>query len=211
MAEEGEEPGEAIVHCLAFVIDKLTNYNNILASWHTSHRVIRGIFDRHDFAFKTTFTEMAPVQVNAGLSWAVSSVVEAYEGMLKLPRTADATAAEVSQGSATSLVHLADQSLEAIIVDPPYSDNVQYSELADFFYVWLKRSQGYRRPEWFSNLLSENALEAVKNDERFRTGAKKAKEAATAAQAHYQGLMTAVFVESTGAAARGRVDGNVHP
>jgi adenine-specific DNA methylase len=86
--------------------------------------------------------------------------------------------------------------LDAVVVDPPYSDNVQYSELADFFYVWLKRSQGHRRPEWFSSLLCENAQEAVKNDVRFRVGKKTAKEAAAAAQAHYQHLMTEVFAEA---------------
>ena len=68
-------------------------------------------------------------------------------------------------------------------MDPPYSDNVQYSELADFFYVWLKRTQGHRRPEWFSSLLCDSTLEAVKNDARFRIGKVTAKEAKTAAQA----------------------------
>jgi putative DNA methylase len=91
---------------------------------------------------------------------------------------------------------VADRLLDAVVVDPPYSDNVQYSELADFFYVWLKRSQGYRRPEWFSSILCENSEEAVKNDARFRAGTKKAKHAAAAAQAHYQRLMTEVFAEA---------------
>jgi hypothetical protein len=73
---------------------------------------------------------------------------------------------------------------------------VQYSELADFFYVWLKRTQGHRRPEWFSSLLCDNTLEAVRNDARFRIGKVKAKEAKAAAQAHYERLMTEVFVEA---------------
>jgi hypothetical protein len=33
---------------------------------------------------------------------------------------------------------LPDDSIDAIVTDPPYFDNVHYSELADFFYVWLK-------------------------------------------------------------------------
>lgn len=196
IAEEGPEMGEAVAHLLAFAIDKFTNYNSVLASWHTSHQVIRGVFDRHDFAFKTTFTEMAPIQPGSGLHWAISNAVDAYEQIAKLPKAAAASVAVTSQGSATSLVHLNDQSLDAVIVDPPYSDNVQYSELADFFYVWLKRSQGHRRPEWFSSIVCENAQEAVKNDARFRANVKKAKEAAVLAQAHYQQLMTDVFAEA---------------
>src|SRR5262249_41640833 len=151
---------------------------------------------RHDFAFKTTFTEMAPVQAGSGLQWVISNTIDAYKEIAKLPKAATASSAETLQGSATSLVHLADRSLDAVIVDPPYSDNVQYSELADFFYVWLKRSQGHRRPEWFSSILCENTEEAVKNDARFRADVKKAKEAAVLATAHYQRLMTEVFAEA---------------
>lgn len=32
-----------------------------------------------------------------------------------------------------------DESLDAVFTDPPYFDNVQYSELMDFCYVWLKQ------------------------------------------------------------------------
>jgi putative DNA methylase len=196
IGKEGEEVGEAVVHLLAFAIDKFANYNNLLASWHVTHQVIRSIFDRHDFSFKSTFTEMAPVQAGGGLSWVIDNVVDAFEAIASLPHAANASSAEVLQGSSTSLIQFGDQSLDAIVVDPPYADNVQYSELADFFYVWLKRTQGHRRPEWFSSLLCENTYEAVKNDARFRTGRATAKDAAAAAQAHYQRLMTETFVEA---------------
>ncbi|MTW18314.1 DUF1156 domain-containing protein [Rhodoplanes serenus] len=196
LAEEGEDVGEAVIHLLAFVLDKLANWNSILSSWNILAQTVRSVFDRHDFAFKLTFAEMAPVVASGGLAWAMDSAVSAYEEVAKLPRVESATPAELTQGSAASLIHLGDHSLDAIVVDPPYSDNVQYSELADFFYVWLKRSQGHRRPEWFSSLLCENTEEAVKNDARFRAGTKKAKDAAAAAQAHYQSLMTKVFTEA---------------
>jgi adenine-specific DNA methylase len=184
------------VHLLAFVLDKLANWNSNLSSWNVLAQTVRSVFDRHDFAFKLTFAEMAPVVASGGLAWAIDSAVSAYEEVAKLPRADGAKSVEMTQGSATSLIHLADHSLDAIVVDPPYSDNVQYSELADFFYVWLKRSQGHRRPEWFSLPLCDNTEEAVKNDARFRTGTRKAKDAAAAAQAHYQSLMTQVFSEA---------------
>jgi putative DNA methylase len=83
------------------------------------------------------------------------------------------------------------------VVVPPYADNVQYSELADFFYVWLKRTQGYRRPEWFSTYLCENDEEAVVNVSRHRDGGKKqAKVAKAEAHAFYEHMMTEVFTES---------------
>lgn len=193
---EGEEVGEAVIHLLAFVLDKLANWNSSLSSWNVKAETVRSVFDRHDFSFKFTFAEMAPIHAGSGLDWVTANVISAYEAITKLSTAPTSAPVVATMGSAASLIELANGSVDAIVVDPPYSDNVQYSELADFFYVWLKRSQGHRRPEWFSSLLCENAEEAVKNDARFRAGAKKAKDAAAAAQAHYQSLMTKVFAEA---------------
>lgn len=48
-------------------------------------------------------------------------------------------------------VELAPRSLDAVFTDPPYFGNVQYGELMDFCYVWLRRlvgtdTQGFHRP-----------------------------------------------------------------
>ena len=40
--------------------------------------------------------------------------------------------------SAEDLSFIPSASVDAVVTDPPYFDNVQYSELADFFYVWLR-------------------------------------------------------------------------
>ncbi len=45
---------------------------------------------------------------------------------------------------------LPDQSVDAVVTDPPFFDNVHYSELADFFYVWQRHmlgASGSLRPE----------------------------------------------------------------
>lgn len=39
----------------------------------------------------------------------------------------------------SSKTDLPDKSVDAIITDPPFFDNVHYSQLADFFYVWQKQ------------------------------------------------------------------------
>ena len=111
IAKEGPEKAEAVVHLLAFAIDKFANYNNILASWHVTHEVIRGIFDRHDFSFKPTFTEMAPVIVSAGVDWVIDNVTDAYNAIAHLPNSGKSTAIEISQGSATALPQLNDASI----------------------------------------------------------------------------------------------------
>lgn len=193
---EGEELGEAIVHLLAFVVDKYVNYNSNLCSWNAPRQVLRSVFDRHDFSFKATFAEMAACVAGGGLAWAIDNVLDAYEKLAELPRAENAAPVEVTQCSATSLSHLDDGSVTAVVVDPPYADNVQYAELADFFYVWLKRTQGHRRPEWFSTYLCDHDQEAVVNVARHRDGARTVADARAQAHAFYQDLMTHTFREA---------------
>ena len=59
------------------------------------------------------------------------------------------------------------ESVDAVIVDPPYGNNVMYAELSDFFYVWLKRSVGDLYPDWFDSELVDKDAEAVANPARF--------------------------------------------
>lgn len=53
--------------------------------------------------------------------------------------------------------------VDAIITDPPYYDNVMYSELADFFYVWLRLVLKDKYP-WFRAEYTRNKREIIKND-----------------------------------------------
>lgn len=68
--------------------------------------------------------------------------------------------AEARRSSATDLPH-ADNSLDAILTDPPYYDNVPYAALSDFFYVWLKRTVGDHFPDLFSTPVVPKADEAI--------------------------------------------------
>ena len=192
---EGKELGEAVIHLLTFALDKFVNWNAILSSWNAPFATARSVFDRHDFAFKITFCEMAPCGSGAGFEWAVNSVLGAYEDLCRIGRSGSASPATVSVGSATNLPSIADKSISAVVVDPPYADNVQYSELADFFYVWLKRTQGHRRPEWFASYLCDHTEEAVVNIPRHREDDEKAAIARARANAFYQRLMSETFAE----------------
>ena len=201
---EGPELGEAVVHLLAFVIDKFLNYNSVLASWHAPRQVMRSVFDRHDFSFKPTFAEMAPCNAGAGLAWAIDNVLEAYEELARLAANNEQSRpVQISLGSATNLPQIADGSITAVVVDPPYADNVQYSELADLFYVWLKRTQGHRHPDWFSTNLCQNDQEAVVNVSRHLVdgaAARKKQKGETAearekANEFYRKLMVETFTE----------------
>lgn len=72
----------------------------------------------------------------------------------------------LTQGSSTELNCYVDGSVDLVITDPPFGDLVQYSELADFFYVWLRLALKEKYPDVFGGELSPKSLEAVAN--RFR-------------------------------------------
>jgi len=195
VAKEGEDRGGAVEHLLAFAIDKFLNYNSVLASWHAPHSVMRSVFDRHDLAFKFTFAEMAPCGSGGGVAWAIDNVLNSWEKLASLSRAGSSAPVAISLASATSLPGIRDSSLAAVVVDPPYDDNVQYSELADFFYVWLKRTQGHRHPDWFATYLCDHDEEAVVNVSRFRIDGASVAAAREAARSHYRELMTGTFRE----------------
>ena len=53
-----------------------------------------------------------------------------------------------------------------ISTDPPYYDNIGYSDLSDFFYVWLRRSLRGVYPDLLSTMLVPKAEELVANPYR---------------------------------------------
>jgi adenine-specific DNA methylase len=105
-------------------------------------------FDRHDFSFKWSHGEMEAARDL--FQWGLDQVEDAYKGISKLAGTAGNPNLTIYKGSATNIAGVANESIEAVIVDPPYHDNVMYAECSDFFYVWMKRSLGSVFPEIFN-------------------------------------------------------------
>ncbi len=66
----------------------------------------------------------------------------------------------VSHVSATRLPYSEDH-FDGVLTDPPYYDNVPYSYLSDFFYVWLKRTVGHLYPDLFATPLTPKGEEIV--------------------------------------------------
>ena len=72
----------------------------------------------------------------------------------------------VHQGSSTDLAQLESGSLDLVITDPPFGGLLHYSELADFFYVWLRLALKGKYPQIFSGEYTPKSLEAVANKAR---------------------------------------------
>lgn len=201
---------KALALYLAFAFDKMLDYNGRLSSWHATRMLIRNTFDRHDFAFKWTCAEFdaAHALVPWGVDNAVanhtkiSALVVEGETMYSPARSASA---RVMRGSATSLA-LPDASVDAVVTDPPYYDNVMYAECSDYFYVWLKRSLRETWPEFTDLVITDKQEEAVANPSLFKDvatatgrGRRKAADSKTAAELadeRYEQLLTRSFKEA---------------
>jgi putative DNA methylase len=192
----------AIVTYLGMILSKCPNYNAIAASWNAPRSVMRSVFDKHGYSFKWTFGEFDAA--SNLLPWAVDQVVDALTGLTSLVSPAQMSLTqlsggerpveklEISRGTATQINPIPNQSIHNITVDPPYYDNVQYAELADFFYVWLKRSVGHLFPEFFTDELTNKDDEAVANPARFESMGRKKKDLA---EQDYERKMAAAFRE----------------
>ena len=187
---------------LAIALDKLLNYNSRMSVWMPTREVVANTFNRHDFAFCWSHAEMAPTITGLGYDWTIEQTGKALEELIQLsgagnsdgPLFARPTASktiEISHGSAESLA-LPDASVDCVVMDPPYYDNVMYAELADFFYVWLKRTAGLLFPAPFSDYLTDKDREAVANPAKFKGQKGGAKNLAGR---DYQDRMAAIFSE----------------
>lgn len=200
-----DEVTKAAFVYLALGMDKMADYNSRMCRWHGTREVMVNTFDRHDFSFKWSYAEMFPLPAASGRDWVVAQVGKCIAELVDLVRPdarndgalirVDAPAARppvsVTHGSGDALDHVEPGSVDVVVMDPPYYDNVMYAELSDFFYVWLKRTAGQVVPELFTRRLTDKDNEAVASPVRF-AGQKGAK---ALAGRDYQQRMARVFEE----------------
>jgi hypothetical protein len=176
-------------------------------------------FHVHAFPLKWSFCEMAPLITGLGYDWSIRQTGKCIEELIALSRpdlvgNRNGTGKgkrngagqhrldfapgnfvppkiEITCKPADALDHVADGTVDAVVIDPPYYANVMYAELSDFFYVWLKRTAGYVYPEWFRRPLTDKDDEAVANVAKF----KGSKGGRVLADRDYQDRMAAIFAE----------------
>jgi len=102
-----------------------------------------------------------------GLRRSHSSLADQVSGKSEKVFPADpVNGAEVSCGSSTELTQIGESSLDLVITDPPFGGLLHYSELADFFYVWLRLTLKNKYPDYFGPQYTPKSLEAVANRAR---------------------------------------------
>lgn len=158
----------------------------------------KGLFSRHDYAPKMTpcedniwgtnygkgFVPWFEI-VKKGKAWAKNSENSSYDPKGSLVRIFGAGSCEFSSisnqtlgaGDRAALIACTDsrrlddlgfELADLVITDPPYADNVNYAELADFFHVWLRLILKDRYA-WFRPEYTPKIQEIVENKSRGTT------------------------------------------
>lgn len=156
MLDSGYDPeyAKAIATYLGIMLDRLADKNSNLARYHVGRETIESIFGRQALSMIWHYVELNPFSDNGWknmLDW-VLRVIQ-HCSTIERPAT-------ITLESAMSISY-PDSYFDAVFTDPPYYDNIQYSLLSDFYYVWLKRSVGHLYPELFSTPLTPKSNEII--------------------------------------------------
>lgn len=160
---------DAVATYLAFAVSRLADYNSSICSWNSSRDQIRNTFARQAIPMVWDYAESNPLCNSSGnFEGAVTWI---YKVIANSP---GAGYGQVKQADAAESINGVRQPV--LSTDPPYYDNIGYADLADFFYIWLRRSLGEVYPNLFSTILVPKKQELVATPYRFGGDREKAKE-----------------------------------
>lgn len=147
----------AVQTCLALALDKQADLGNSLTRWKQDAECPVNLFGRQAIPIIWDFAESALLSESSG-SWQSMNERTAYA--VEQCQYDQPWIGETNASSATGHP-LPNDSAQAFISDPPYYDAVPYSDLSDFFYVWLKRTLPASVAEPFTNQLTPKADECI--------------------------------------------------
>jgi len=166
--------------------------NNTFSIWHVKNNQISAALSNNNFHPRSTHLEPSVFNPVGDGSWksAIGGLFDALkwkantwelvsaEGLRRKDETLAKEIAgksekvypndsvndsEIFCGSSTELSQLTDCSIDLVITDPPFGGILQYAELADFFYVWLRLALRDKYPAIFGAEYTPKSLEAVAN------------------------------------------------
>lgn len=157
---------DAVATYLALAVSRTADYCNALCTWHTGRDTVTHLFARQAIPMTWDFIESNIFSSSSGnfqgqLGWIVKV-------LNKLPASPPGYADQVSASA---------RNYEGLVVstDPPYYDNIGYSDLSDYFYVWLRRCLKNIHPSVVGTMLTPKTDELVANPYRHdgKEGAQK--------------------------------------
>ncbi|WP_285182320.1 DUF1156 domain-containing protein [Rhodococcus sp. MEB032] len=147
---------DAVATYLGMVVSRCTDYWSAICSWHNTGEKMRNTFGRQAIPMVWDMAEAYPFSASSG----------GYSGQLEWVAKVIDQLVVSGHGQANQVGANSRQLDFLISTDPPYYDNIGYSDLSDFFYVWLRRSLRPIHPELMGSMLVPKAEELVANPYR---------------------------------------------
>ena len=154
---------DAIAVYLALAVSRQTDYGSSICSWHNRGEYMRNVFARQAIPMTWDYAEANPFSSKSGnFLGQVNWVAEAVESVPATP-PGKAQQADAATRDYANMV---------VSTDPPYYDNIGYSDLSDYFYVWLRPMLEDVLPSVTATMMTPKAQELVANP--YRHGGKDA-------------------------------------
>jgi putative DNA methylase len=143
-----------IATTIAFAISKHAMYSNTITPWYPKENRPSMAFTQQVISMVWDFVEVYPFSgIGGSLQKSVEIVAGSFEGLV-----ADRKPGVVELKPAQDI---SEDKPVIFCTDPPYYDNVDYADLSDFFYVWLRRSLANIRPDFFRTFVAPKSEELV--------------------------------------------------
>jgi adenine-specific DNA methylase len=160
----------AVCRLLAFALSKSADFNSSVSRWASHMEKSVATFGRQAIPILWDWGEVVPIGDSTGaftvaLDW-IATAVSRISGSISVTGNA-----ELLDAATPSLPQ---ESASVWFTDPPYYDAIAYSDLSDYFFVWLKRAlpraELLRSPFLENSGLTPKAEECVENVEFVRDG-----------------------------------------
>ena len=161
-----EAYADAVATYLGLAVSRTTDRSSSLASWDSSNPKVRNTFGRQALPMVWDYAEANILSHSTG--GLQSQLQYISRAIAHTPAAAKSEAVQISAMS---------RGYAGLVVstDPPYYDNIGYSDLSDYFYVWLRKSLRTIHPSVVGTMLTPKADELVANPYRHdgKQGAEK--------------------------------------
>ncbi|MCQ3930201.1 MAG: hypothetical protein DPW16_07050 [Chloroflexi bacterium] len=151
---------EAVTIYLTFICDKYAVYGCSLAPWYPKEDRPKMLFAQHAIPMVWDYAEVNPFSQIGGSFQRSTEIVT--DSMINLPYQVKGFAYQEDARRLNS-----SRSNFLISTDPPYYDNIDYADLSDFFYVWMRQNLKTIFPSIFSTMLAPKDLELIASPYRF--------------------------------------------
>ncbi|WP_250287639.1 DUF1156 domain-containing protein [Streptomyces atroolivaceus] len=162
-----EAYADAVATYLGMAASRLSDYGGTISTWmpDPKNEGIRNTFARQALPMTWDFAEANLFSESSGnFGFMLRGITRVLD---ELPARNEGRARQADAASR-------DYAGLLIATDPPYYDNIGYSDLSDYFYVWLRRSLRDIHPDLFGTMLVPKAEELVANP--YRHGGKASAE-----------------------------------